>query len=498
VKHSPRVPFRTLPDDALLETYNYKNFNTRKRVARRRIDISALPEDALLEIFKFYVDQNRHEDAWHTLVHVCRRWRYVVFASPRRLHLELRCTKESPMKTMLDVWPALPIVINANITDSRRSGVRNLIAVLKRHDLVCRINISGVPSSLLKSGAMKKRFPMLTDLTLRSNKIDASVIPDSFLDGSAPRLRSLEFRGIPFPFPALGKLLLSATDLVTCHLWDIPNSGIISPNLIVTTLSTLTRLRLLSIGFRSPQSRADRERRHPSQLKRLVLPSLTDFFFKGDSEYLEQIVGRINTPALDKFTITFFNQLVFDTPLLRDFFSRTEVFREPHRADVTAGTNIGLTLFRLKGTVEHRMLDVTISSRVLEWQLSSLAQFCSSSFPPLLTLERLSIPGHIYQGLNHVWTDDMERSQWLEVLHPFVAVKDLVLLLQFRVASQVATALRELTGNTTTEVLPALRQVFIYHFDIGPFQEVLAPFITARQLSGHSVSVHHVPMQWSR
>ena len=424
------------------------------------------------------------------VVHVCRRWRYVVFASPRRLHLELRCTNRSPVKKMLDVWPALPIVIDASITNSRRSGVNNIIAALKLHDLVRRINISGVPNSLFKSAAMKKEFPKLTNLGLFSDKDDAPVIPDSFLGGSTPRLQSLYFRGIPFPFPALGKLLLSATDLLTCYLWDIPNSIIISPDLILTTLSTLTRLRLLSIGFRSPQSRADRERRHPSQLKRLVLPYLTKFYFKGDSEYLEDIVGRIDTPALDKVTITFFNQLVFDTPLLRDFFSRTEVFREPHRADVIFGTGIVLTLFRLEGTVEHCMLDVTIRSRVTEWKLSSLAQFCSSSFPPLPRLERLSIRGNIYHSLDEVPTDDMESSQWLELLHPFVAVRDLMLPTDFRVANHIVTALGELTGNTATEVLPALRRVFIYTFEIEPIQEALAPFITARELSGHPVSVH--------
>ena len=275
--------------------------------------VSALPDDALLEIFKFYVDQIYDKDAWHTLVHVCRKWRYVVFSSPRWLHLELRCTNKSPAKTMLDVWPALPIVIDAYITNSRRSGVRNLIAALKRHDLVCRINIWGVPHSLLKSAAMKKRFPELTDLTIRSNEDNTPVIPDSFLDGSAPRLQSLEFRGIPFPFPALGKLLLSATNLVTLRLFDIPHSGYISPDLIVTSLSALTRLQELFIDFRSPRSRADRERRHPSLLKRVVLSSLTELYFKGDSEYLEDVVGRIDVSSLARFTITFFNQLVFAT-----------------------------------------------------------------------------------------------------------------------------------------------------------------------------------------
>ena len=451
-----------------------------------RVTISALPDDALLEIFKFHVDQIYSADGWHTLVHVCRKWRYVVFASPRWLRLELLCTNRNPVKRMLDIWPALPIVIEAHIDNSRRSGVTNIIAALKRHDLVCRIDIWGVPNSLLKSAAIKKRFPQLTDLALWSNEENAPAIPDSFLGGSAPRLRSLEFRGIPLPFPALGKLLLSTTDLVSLCLEDIPISGISSPQQIVTNLSALTKLHDLWIYFRSPRSRADRERRHSTLLKRLVLPSLAEFYFKGDSEYLEDIVGRMDTPALGKVTITFFNQLVFGTPLLRDFFSRMVVLQEPHRAEVCfTPSSVNFMLFQRNGMGGHHILEVGISCFVSEWQLSSLAQFCGTSLPPLPTLERLSIRENV-AGL---WKDDMESSQWLELLRPFVTVRQLVVSQLF--ASRVAPALRELTGHTVTEVLPALRQFFSEDdFLSDPIREAFAQFITARQLSGNSVAVH--------
>jgi len=455
------------------------------RRSPRRKTISVLPDDALLEIFKFYVDPTYDEDAWQILVHVCRKWRYVVFASPRSLRLELRCTYRSPVKKMLYVWPALPILIDVHIPNSRQSGVTNIIAALKRHDLVCKIKIWGVPNSLLKSPAVKLPFPELTHLTLRSNEVNVPVIQDSFLGGSVPRLQLPEFRGIPFLFPALGKLLLSAKDLVTFRLLEIPNSGISSPELIVTSLSALTRLQELSISFRSPRSRADRERRRRSLSRRLVLPSLTEFYFKGDSEYLEDIVGRIDAPALDGVSITFFNQLVFDTPLLRDFISRTEVFQNLHRADVfVAGSCINFTLFRREGMADRRMLEIGISSSVAEWQLSSLAEFCNTSLPPLPTLERLNI--NEFQW----WRSDMESSQWLELLHPFVAVRDLVL--SSEVVCRVAPALRELTGDMLTEVLPALREVFFRDHSClpGPIREAFAQFIAARQLSGHPVSIH--------
>ena len=47
-----------------------------------------LPDDVLLDIFDFYVVEAMEDEevlyldkisAWHTLVHVCRRWRSVVF-----------------------------------------------------------------------------------------------------------------------------------------------------------------------------------------------------------------------------------------------------------------------------------------------------------------------------------------------------------------------------------------------------------------------------------
>ena len=466
--------------------------------------ISALPCDVLLEIFKFYVDQIHNPDAWHKLVHVCREWRDVVFASPRWLNLELLCTDRRPVKKRLDVWLVLPIVVAAYMTNSRRSRVANVIAALKLHNVVCRINIWGVPNSLLESAAIKKPFPELTHLTLHSIEQEAPAITDSFLGGSAPRLQSLEFKGIQLLYPALGKLLLSATDLVTLRLENIPNSGIVSPELLVTSLSTLTRLQELLIGFRSPRSRADRERRNLSLLKRVDLPSLTKFRFKGDSEYLEDIAGRIDAPALGRVTIIFFNQLLFDLPLLRDFFSRTVVFREPHRADVfSTGSHIHFRLCRHEGVKDRRILEVAISCTVLEWQLSSLAQFCSASIPPLPTLERLSIYEKSDRPL--YWSSDMEGSQWLELLNPFVTVRYLDLSLGS--TEQIAPALGGLTGNTVREVLPALREVCIEACHIlGPHKGAVRPswevlrtiregftlFTTARQLLGFPVALYPV------
>jgi len=138
---------------------------------------------------------------------------------------------------------------------------------------------------------------------------------------------------------------------------------------------------------------------------------------------------------------------------------------------------------------DHNTLDVGILCSMPNMQLLSLAQFCSTSLPHLPTLERLSM--HELMCLGPQWTDDMESAPWLELLHPFVAVKDLALS-RF-LARRVAPALRELTGESVTELLPELRHVFVDGFDpSGPTQGAIAQFVAARQLYGHPVTVHRV------
>ena len=105
-----------------------------------------LAKDVLLEIFHFYVDQTWNEggdqrgalEAWQSLVHVCRRWRSVVFGSPHRLKLRLVCTANTLARGTMDVWPALPLVIQNLGSDT--GGVDNIVALLERSDLVRRIN----------------------------------------------------------------------------------------------------------------------------------------------------------------------------------------------------------------------------------------------------------------------------------------------------------------------------------------------------------------------
>ena len=459
-----------------------------------RVTIDVLPDLALLEIFNFCVD-DVHDmldliyediDAWHTLVHVCRKWRNVVFGSPRRLHLRLHCRASTQVKTKLTVWPRLPIVVRG--TGWRQWGKYNIIAALEHNDRICQVYLGDMPAFKGHAervlAAMQQPFPALTDLYLRYMFSDV-VIPDSFLGGSAPGLRSFYLYHIPFP--GLPKLLLSTTHLVRLRLAGIRHSGYISPEAMVSCLSGLTRLEDLLIGFESPQSRPDRQR--PPPPTRTLLPVLTRLQFKGVDEYMEDLVARIDAPQLNYLEITFFNQLLFHTPQLTQFITRIPRFKTDYRA-IMFFSSADVSILLPQSPEEG--LKLGILSRQSDWQLSSLAQVCSSCFPQdfIPVVERLIIGGE-----SPYWQDDIENSQWLELFHIFNTVENLYVTRDF--VPRIAPALQELVGERVTEVLPALKNLVLEDtLPSGPVPEAIGAFVAARQLADYPIDVRPWDLGW--
>jgi hypothetical protein len=233
------------------------------------------------------------------------------------------------MRKALDVWPALPIVIeDRNLQAPRVKGVTNIIAALKHPDRVRCIILTLTPNSVWNrfTAAMKNPFPALTDLWLGGTHSETvPVLPDSFLGGSAPRLQKLYLSGISFP--AIPNLLLSASDLVELSLSHIYHSGYISPEAMATSLSALTRLKILHIGFHWEFPRPRPDQLSPPRSTRTILPALNSFEFKGVNEYLEDLISDIDAPLLSDLHIKLFFQFIFNTPQLCSFISHAEDLR---------------------------------------------------------------------------------------------------------------------------------------------------------------------------
>ena len=422
---------------------------------------------------------------WQRLVHVCRRWRSVVFGSPLRLNLQLICTQTTPARDTLDVWPALPLCIRCNPTPKECAD--NVLAVLECRNRVYQINLEYFSSLDFEKiwAAMDVPFPELSNLLLVSDEKMERVLPDSFLGGSAPRLQYVYFEGIPVL--GLPKLLLSTIHLVTLCLVNIPHSGYFSPDTMVTALSTLNSLKILWLKFQSPRFCPERR---PPPPRRFVLLALTEFQFKGASEYLEDLVARIGTPRLFTLSITLFNQIIFDTPQFIQFISHTPTWEPLRKAHVSFEDGASSVIFSSQ-TSRYEYFEVKIPCNNLDWQVSSLEQVFTSCLPHLSALEGLLIysPG----GWRPEWQDNIENTLWLELLLPFTSVKNFYISEEF--ARRIVPALQELVEDRRLEVLPALENIFLEGFEAsGPVEKGIGPFVSMRQVIGHPVAV----TRWDR
>ena len=467
--------------------------------------IGSIIDDILLKIFSFYVEESyeayepdkfnaiKKLEVWRPLVHVCRRWRNLVFASPRRLNLRLVCTGRRPVMELLGIWPFLPIVIDEQPEFGRyplplEERVENIGAALDHRNRVCQISFSNLPHSLSRIFAtmMQESFPALNHLYFDLEEESPVPLPDSFLGGHAPRLRSLTLASIPFP--SLPTLLLTTKDLVELRLWGITESGYISPAAMVTCLSSLTRLENLELRF-DFGSLPDESRKHPPLLTRIDLPTLTHFEFVGANEYVEELVAWINAPLLRDVFVAFFNERHFDISQFNQFIGRAKFFKLLHRAVVDFDRSAFPQFSLSEDPVGGATVGLLASCTPLERQLSSLEILSSSPSSPLQpsSFERLDLPNGITSP--KYWDNHLAKVRWLELLQPFTSAK--YLYLGSGIAPHIIRMLRNLAGESTTELLPALQRIFVQ--DCQQFEalrESMEPFISARQLSGHPVAVH--------
>ena len=289
-----------------------------------------LPESVLLDIFRFYkedLDRPYPVWKWHLLVHICQRWRQLVFASPLRLDLRIFCSSRNFVGKDLGIWPAFPICVDFDCHSDRRDGNNapsedNIVTVLGHVDRVCYVRLGVTRSDLGKiSGAMQKPFLVLATLRIMSKDGDAPVLPAEFLGGSAPRLQNILLDGVSFP-ALVPSLLLSTSDLVDLKLLNIPPSGYISPEAMAVGLAALPRLSRFAIVFQSPSHRPDHV--HPPPVTRTVLPSIIHLYFVCSNEYLDDLVARIGAPQLNQISIRHSNLLVdFRVAQLPTFMARS-------------------------------------------------------------------------------------------------------------------------------------------------------------------------------
>ena len=90
------------------------------------------------------------------------------------------------------------------------------------------------------------------------------------------------------------------------------------------------------------------------------------------------------------------------------------------------------------------------------------------------------------------WYREVDTDTWLTLLRALSGVKRLHIV--GTLVSNVVTALAQVSGEETVEILPALRNL---HLPAEPGTSAdIEPFISARKLYGRPVSVHYKGLNW--
>jgi hypothetical protein len=445
-----------------------------------------LPGDVFLRIFDFC----RNDDPfffpvwdWHLLVHVCRRWRQIIFASPHSLNLKILCTHKTPVRKHLGVWPAFPIVIDyRNYLNLTPDDEDNIVAALDSEhlDRVCFVglHISGLRLGKI-AAVMQGPFPVLACLLIALQDGYGSVLPSEFLGGSAPHLQRISFYDVSYP--ALPTFLLSARNLVELELRSISPTGYISPEEMVASLSALPMLKKLTIQFQRATSHPDRIRLHPAS--RTVLPALASFQFRGVSEYLGDLVSQIDAPQLIVITTDYLDP-PHDFPVAqlikfidRSVCPRSAIFRHAHVA--IFDHHVNLTFHHQKTNDLHwdQRRDITRDSETIHWETTDFAQALSHVSAALANVFHLALrrgPG----------AGGVSGLEWRLLLSQFSNAQTLRLC--GMLSWHMVRTLQDITEETQVTGLSAsLELIFLQDKPASSIEN----FVALRKRSGHVVTV---------
>jgi hypothetical protein len=277
----------------------------------------------------------------------------------------------------------------------------------------------------------------------------------------------------------LPRVLLSAHVLLSLRLDNIPNSGYISPEFFTTGLSVTTWLKFLRIFFPFPMSRSN-QRSTTSSPSYAVLPALTDFQVRGDVDYLEDLITRIDAPPLERFAVTLFKQSSFNIPQLSQFISRAKPLRSPHQ------TSIKLSEAEITVTHDSRHsppspssgnFELHVSYDDVDLQMPTLVHISRQLSALFASSERLDVADFV------PWRDRSEADpvHWLEFFRLFPGVKRL------EVSSAVASIVASTFEQITERSLPSLRELHMGGSRDSTSHSI-ERFAAARE---HPVSVHY-------
>jgi hypothetical protein len=377
---------------------------------------------------------------------------------------------------MLAHSPPLPLTIryykwDREMTTEDEEGA---LLALSHRDRVHRIALWMPTSKLGKFiTAIDEQFPILEHLDIDSKTEEETSLklPQTF---QAPNLRHIMLRHAALLMRS--PLLTTTAGLVTLWLDRIPQSAYFPSSYILPRLSLMPQLESLRIRFHStiPNRDVVRQVLNTPITTHVTLPNLHRFEYFGVSAYLEGLLARISTPSLRYLNAFFFNQLTFTVPHLLQLLQTSEnlLFNS-----VELAFNVYSVRMRMSST-----LSLEIICRHLDWQVASAALILGTLSPVLSAVEELKL-SHWEHIRSSEWHNEVDRTQWCELLRPFSGVK--TLHVDEELVGDLSRSLRSEDGEMPLDLLPNLLE--LESFGGRHAEDAFALFIDERQTAGHPV-----------
>ena len=247
---------------------------------------------------------------------------------------------------------------------------------------------------------------------------------------------------------------------------------------MVACLAVLSKLERFDLGFASVPYQT---RRPPVTGIQTVLPALTKFQFLGASEYLEDLVSRINSPTLDHIRIEFMNQSAdFQASQLSQFIDRIgPVFRH---AEVTFSDEYTFSMH--PQTIRHLFSpNIIIRWKNVNWRVSHVVQALSQSkmFATLSNVVHLKL--ELDRGRDRQLEGSTYNVEWRRFLRQFSNVK--TLYVSRKLAPHISLVLEETAEGVATEVLPSLDLIWLG----GQRASSIKKFVASRRFADRRVTV---------
>ena len=457
--------------------------------------VKILTDDIFLEIFAFCIPNpckfpRQHMRVWRRLVHVCRRWRQIICASPRSLDLHLYCSESSrtSFRKNISLWPQCSLILYCRIPGDED----NVIAALEHPDRVRNffLYMSSEVEGEGVLGVMQVPFPVLTYLGISGPT--PKNLPDGFLGGSAPCLQHLRLDTVSFP--TLPTLLLSARNLVSLEISHMPQTGYISPDAMVRSLAVLTRLETLCFESSFSIPPHEQERRRSDTPKLSVFPALLHFQFEGDSKYLEDLVSQIDAPRCDAIIIQYHTKDV-ETRYLSHFIGRTENLKLAQFRDakvIFRNDEVDIHLERPHGECKQAFLSLTISVPESNFPVPYVVRMLGQLVAILSDVGQLSIiwdysEHHNRGGLG--WPV-FQSIEWLPLLRLFPAVVSMYVSQDM--STHIASLLEDVADSEemVTKVLPKLQLLWLCDYkDDDKLVRSTEQILLICELCGHPMTI---------